>query len=337
MTIAVGVIGCGYWAQRHLRAWARLGPAGATLSAVCDRDPAKAQAAASRFGVARWFTDAADMLAAVPLGLVDIATQMDTHRALAEQAFAAGVPAIVQKPLAPDIGAARAIATAAQAGGMWCAVHENFRFQPAMVRAAALLDQGAIGAPSWVRISYRLGPHVYDNQPYFRSEQRLILLDLGIHLVDLARVLLGEVDRVSCETQRRDPANLAEDTATMLLRHRSGAVSVIDCTYEDRAATPNGPELEVVVEGSGGTLCIPAGGRAVLVRTRHGTVTHAVAGGQDDIFQASVDYTCAHMLAALQVGRPADTALADNLKTFALVEAAYAAAETGQSVRVAEG
>lgn len=335
MTVDVGIIGCGYWAQRHLRAWSDLGLEGARLTAVCDRDPVKAREAATRFGVERWFTDAGEMLEGVPLGLVDIATQMGTHRALAEQAFAAGVPAIVQKPLAPDIAGARAIAEAASARGMWCAVHENFRFQPAMVRAADVLQTGLIGAPSWARFSYRLGPHVYDDQPYFRTEERLIILDLGIHLLDLARVLLGEVERVFCETQRRDPANRAEDTATLVLKHRSGAVSTIDCTYEDRAARPNGPDLEVVVEAADGTLWAPAGGRTLLVKGRDGATSHEVAAEGDDVLQASVRTTCSRLLRSLRSGVPAPTALADNLQTFALVEAAYRSAATGLAVRPA--
>ncbi len=335
MTVAVGVIGCGYWAQRHLQAWSELGPEGARLAAVCDRDPVRARDAAARFGVEQWFTDAGDMLARVPLGLIDIATQMDAHRALAEQAFEAGVPVIVQKPVAPDFAGARAIAAAASASGTWCAVHENFRFQPAMVQASDLLHAGMIGAPTWARFSYRLGPYVYGNQPYFRDEGRLIILDLGIHLLDLARVLLGPVERVFCETQRRDPANRAEDTATMVLRHRSGAVSTIDCTYEDRAAKPNGPELEVVVEAVDGTLSAPAGGRALLVKAREGVTFHRVAAEEDDVFQASVRTTCSRLLHSLRSGVPAPTAIADNLQTYALVEAAYESAATGLAVEPA--
>lgn len=335
MTVDVGVIGCGYWAQRHLRAWSDLAPEGAHLAAVCDRDPVKARDAAARFGVERWFTDAGAMLATMPLGLVDIATQMDTHRVLAEQAFAAGVPAIVQKPVAPDVAGARAIAAAASASGMWCAVHENFRFQPAMVRTAEVLEAGPIGAPTWARFSYRLGPHVYENQPYFRFEERLIILDLGIHLLDLARVLLGEVERVFCETQRRDAANRAEDTATMVLKHRSGAVSVIDCTYEDRAAQPNGPELDVIVEAAHGTLSAPAGGRTLLVRSRGSATLHEVAAEGEDVFQTSVRTTCSRLLRSLRSGRPAPTAIADNLQTYALVEAAYESASTGLAAKPA--
>ena len=87
----------------------------------------------------------------------------------------------------------------------------------------AMIDSGAIGTPSWARIRFRTGFDVYRTQPYFYDEERLAIADVGIHMLDLARFFLGEVERISCETQRRNPKVRAEDTATMLLRHESGA------------------------------------------------------------------------------------------------------------------
>ena len=55
-TVAVGMVGCGFYAQNHLHAWADLKSEGAMLSAVCDRDAAKAEAAGRKFGVPH-FTD----------------------------------------------------------------------------------------------------------------------------------------------------------------------------------------------------------------------------------------------------------------------------------------
>ena len=326
---AVGVVGCGYWAQRHLAAWRSLHDAGADLVAVCDIDADKARAAAARFGIARWYTDANALLEAERLGLLDVATRMDTHRAIAESAFKRGLPMIVQKPMAPTIADCRAIMEAA--GGLWFAVHENFRYQPAMVKLAEVLSSGAIGPPSWARISFRTGVDVYQNQPYFRDEERLAILDVGIHMLDLARVFLGEVVRVSCETQRRNPRVRAEDTATMLLRHKSGAVSIVECTYESRQPFAGQPEVDVVIEGPRGALIAQPGGRDVVATVEGTTTRHVVAADSEDISQASVETTCARLLRALRAGCEAETSAADNLKTFALAEAAYEAAASGRS------
>ena len=62
--LRVGVIGCGFFAQNHLHSWKSLAGEGASLTAVCDIDPAKAKAAAETFGAEHWYGDADRMLAA---------------------------------------------------------------------------------------------------------------------------------------------------------------------------------------------------------------------------------------------------------------------------------
>ena len=235
--VSIGVIGCGFFSRNHLNSWNDLNPEGADLVAVCDVDGAKAKAAAEAFGVPRWYTDTEAMFAAEKLDLVDIITRMDTHRALAELAFRHKVPAIVQKPFAPEWKDCVAIVKAADKAGLFLAVHENFRFQTPLQKVKAILDSGVIGEPSWARISFRTGYDIYAGQPYFYDEERFVILDLGIHVVDVARYLLGEAERVSCETQKRNPKVKAEDTATIMLRHTSGAVSIVEATYEFEEAS----------------------------------------------------------------------------------------------------
>ena len=240
--VRIGLIGCGFYAQNHLHAWRDLASENASLVAVCDRDESKARTAGEKFGVP-WFTDARHMFEAVKLDLVDITTRMDTHRELAALAAGHGIPAVVQKPFAPNWEECVAIVETAKEHGAWLAVHENFRFATAMLRVKEVLASGTIGDPTWARIAFRTGFDVYKGQPYFYEEERLVILDVGIHVLDLARVFLGEVDRVYCETQRRNPKVRAEDTATMTLRHTSGAVSVVECTYESRRIPDPFPEI----------------------------------------------------------------------------------------------
>ncbi len=100
----VALIGCGFFAANHLNSWRDLKGEDADLVAVCDIDPAKAKAAAEQFGVPRWYTDAAEMLAKEEIDVLDITTRMDTHRKLAELSTGKGIATIVQKPFAPTLG-----------------------------------------------------------------------------------------------------------------------------------------------------------------------------------------------------------------------------------------
>ncbi len=333
--LRIGVIGCGFYAQNHLSAWAGLD--GAELAAVCDVNPEAAERAGRKFGVPH-FTDAADMLDRENLDLVDIVTRHDTHRLLAELAISRGVATVVQKPFATSWEDAVAIVDAADAAGVWLAVHENFRYQAPLRHVRRLIDSGAIGTPNWARISFRTGFDVYRTQPYFYDEERLVIADVGIHVLDVARFLMGEVERLSCETQRRNPKVRAEDTATMLLRHTSGAASVVDASYAARRSPDPFPETMMEIEGETGSIVTLPGCRA--------RVTSQNLVWEEDIGAPLLPWTtrpwhvsqegslgaCRHFLEARAAGRAAETSGADNLRTFALVDAAYRAAETGRAI-----
>lgn len=337
MATRIGVIGCGFYAPNHLNAWAALGAEGAELAAVCDRDPAAAERAGRAFGVPH-FTDAVAMLDAARPDLVDIVTRHETHRALAELTIGRGIATIVQKPFAPTFEDAAAIVDAAAAAGVWLAVHENFRYAAPMRHLARIVASGAIGTPSWARVAFRTHYDVYRTQPYFYDEERFAIADVGIHVLDVARYLLGEVARISCETQRRNPKVRAEDTATMLLRHESGAASVVECSYEARRNPDPFPETMVELEGDRGSVVTLPGCRA--------RVTCENLVWEEDIGAPLLPWTtrpwhvsqegafgaCRHFLAAFRAGMPAETSGADNLRSFALVDAAYRAAESGSAV-----
>jgi predicted dehydrogenase len=309
--------------------------------AVCDVDPAKAKAAAETFGVPDWYTDAEVMFRERNLGLVDIVTRMDTHRELADLAFRHRVGTIVQKPFAPDIDDVRHIVEGAEKAGLFLAVHENFRFQRPLQEVRDLVRSGVIGDPSWARISFRTGYDIYKGQPYFYNEDRFVILDLGVHVLDLARFFLGEIAHVSCETQRRNPKVKAEDTATMLCRHTSGAVSVVECTYETKKLPDPFPETLLEIEGPRGVIVTKPGYRMEL--TVVGKMTESEfqipllhwANPPWHMIEESAYQTCRHILESFRAGREAEISGRDNLKTYAACEAAYESAATGRAVKPA--
>lgn len=337
--ISVGVVGCGFFARNHLHSWRDLAAEDAELVAVCDIDPAKAEATAKDFGVARWYSEPAKMFEDEALDLVDIVTRMDTHRQLVQQATARRIPTIVQKPFAPDLDGCLEMTKAAQEAGVFLAIHENFRFQAPIRRAIDVVRSGTIGEPSWGRISFRTGYDIYEGQPYLRTEERFVVVDLGCHVLDLARAFLGEVQHLAAETQRRNPDVHGEDTATMLLKHQSGAVSVVECTYEAHRQPDVFPETLIEIEGSKGAVVLRSD--RILEVTTDGQLTTIDADAPLlpwatrpwHVVQESVLETCRHMLAATRNRHDAATSARDNVRTFALCEAAYEAMATGMLVQ----
>jgi predicted dehydrogenase len=334
------VIGCGFFAVNHLNGWMDLKDR-CEIVAVCDRDGAKAEAAANTFGIARHYTDVADMLAREKPDFADIVTTVESHRPLVELCAAHGVGAIVQKPLAPDWADAVALVSAMHRAGKPLMVHENFRFQRPMLRAKEVLASGEIGRPIWGRFSWRTNYDVYAGQPYLAHTKRFILMDIGVHVLDLARFFLGEASEAYCHTSSIKPGIAGEDMATVMLRHESGVTSVNDFTYESRQTPEVFPQTLLHIEGTQGSISMgadfrmsvtaPSGPRIEMAKP----VTPAWGNPRWALIQESVVNTQTHWLDSLDAGRPADISGADNLKTFALVEACYESAATGRAVKPA--
>ena len=85
----------------------------------------------------------------------------------------------------------------------------------------AEIDSGLIGRPIRLRIAHHdtraLRPDGFAQQPYLTTMPRLILMDMGCHLVDTSRYLLGEVQKVSATIGRFGGRNVGEDMAMLTL------------------------------------------------------------------------------------------------------------------------
>lgn len=330
------VIGCGFFAQNQLHAWADL--PGARIVALCDRDPVRLAETAARFGIARTYTDAGAMLAAERLDFVDIATTVGSHRALVELAAGAGLHVICQKPFAANMADANAMVAAVQAAGKTLMVHENFRWQSAVRRVIDIVRSGALGEAYFGRISFRSGFDVFAGQPYLAEGARFIVEDLGIHTLDIARALFGDVTRMAATMRRINQGIKGEDVATMLLTHAGGATSVVDCSYATRRLPETFPETLIEIDGSLGSLRLDAGYRLVMGSGQVENLSPPLlpwASKPWHNIQESVRIIQAHFLDCIAAGVQPETSGADNLKTLALVEAAYLSAAEARTVEMA--
>ena len=140
-------------------------------------------------------------------------------------------------------------------------VHENTRFLKPVRKTREVIDSGAIGKPTWARVSFRTGHDIYGKQPYLAKVDNFVILDLGVHMLDVARFLMGEATRLYCQTQSVKPGIRGEDMATILLQHESGATSVVECSYASPIHPDPFPQLTVQVEGTAGSLRLDPGYR----------------------------------------------------------------------------
>ncbi|MBM3459495.1 MAG: Gfo/Idh/MocA family oxidoreductase [Armatimonadetes bacterium] len=330
------LIGCGFFARHHLNGWQAV--RGADLVAVCDREEQKARAAAAEWGVPACYSDPEELLDREQPDFVDVVTQPATHRALVELAASRGIPVICQKPMAFELEEARAMVAACAAAGVPFMVHENFRWQSPMRIARAAV--GEIGPLSFGRISWRIGEDIYGNQPYLAREPKLVLADMGVHCLDLARFFLGEFTRLYGQTVHSDPRVVGEDQATVLLRAESGASCVVELSYFSLQAEELFPQTLVYLEGRDGSVSLGAGFelavrvREQVRRDRVPPPVHPWSVPPFEAIQDSVLNIQQHWTDCLRSGSPPETSGADNLRTLELVEAAYRSAESGTVVEV---
>lgn len=335
------LIGCGFFAINQLNAWRDIadGDGSAGIVALCDSNPARLAEVATQFGIERTYRDAAELFRHETLDFVDICTTAPSHRPLVELAAGHGVPVICQKPLAPTLEDGKAIVAACDEAGVPLMVHENFRWQSPLIAVRDVVAGGRIGKPFWARVSFRSGYDVYAGQPYLAKGKRFIVEDLGVHVLDVARFLFGDVARLTARLQRVNPAIAGEDVATMLLDHDSGVTSIVDCSYTSRLAEELFPQTLIEIDADGGSLRLQPDYR-LTVRGRDGeseTIDVAPpllpwASRPWHNVQESVLLIQKHWVACLRDGRTPATSGRDNLKTFALVEAAYRSGVNGSSI-----
>lgn len=334
------LIGCGFFARNHLHGWAGL--PGVEIVALCDTDRRRAEAFARDFGGAAVYTDAATMLRDMRPDFVDIATTVPSHRPLVELAARHARLVICQKPFAETLEDAASMVAACDRSGAALMVHENFRWQLPFRALKAALEAGQIGTPRFLRLSFRHGFDIYRNQPYLAEVADLALTDIGLHLFDLARFLLGDVARVACETQRRNPGVRGRDAFTATLRHTSGGVTVADASFRSTLFPDPFPQTLAAVEGDDGTLELLEGYRLRLHR-RDGTTETDVeppvpAWGERPwhCVQDSVAAVEAHAVRVLDRQDQPQPSGRHNLETLAVTLAAIRSAATGQTVAVAD-
>ncbi len=191
----IAFIGCGGHSSRTLMPNAHLAT-NLDMVAMCDLDAAKAQTAATRWGVAESFSDYDEMLQKVEPDGVIVVGPPPMMQPITKDLLGRGINVLTEKPLAMTAALAKELVDASQASGALGMMATHWRHAPPYQRAQALMAQDAFGAPShchgWF---YAPGPVA----PIWGSNDALqaYVLGQGVHLLDCTRALMGDVAQVS--------------------------------------------------------------------------------------------------------------------------------------------
>ncbi len=253
--IRFGLIGCGAVASTHARAIASL--PNAELVAVVGQSPQRLASFAEAWGL-DGYTDLELLLHRKDIDAVAICTPSGSHGDIAIRAAEAGKHAIIEKPIDISLSKADGTIAAFRSRDLRLGVISQHRFDPDVVRLKALLEAGVLGRPVLVSACV----HWYRDQAYYDSggwrgtwagDGGGVLINQGIHTVDLLLHLLGPVAEVAGHTATMTHERMeTEDTAVALLKFANGALGTLSCTT---SAYP-GSAVRIEVIGSKGSALL---------------------------------------------------------------------------------
>lgn len=244
--IGIGMLGYAFMGKAHTHAYRTLSymtwppPLRPQLVAVAGRDQTAAEAAAQRYGYDRAVTDWRELVADPRIGVLDNTGPNNVHAEPSIAAAEAGKHVICEKPLGRTADEAHDMWRRVAATGVTHMCAFNYRFVPAVRLARAMIEAGEIGEILHFRGRY-LQEWIAD--PQFEMVWRLrrdvagsgALGDLGAHVFDLARFLVGEITAVSGLTktfvgERPGGQVDVDDAFETTVEFESGAVGTVEAS-----------------------------------------------------------------------------------------------------------
>lgn len=219
-----GIVGPGRIAAKVVKDFEHV--PGALAVAVASRSSERAEAFAAEHGLERAYGSYADIMADDDVDVLYLATPHPQHHAIAVRALTAGKAVLVEKTFTATVAGAQDVVDTAHAHGVFAMEAMWTRFQPAILAARKLVEDGAIGEVRQVQADLGV------DQPYNPSDRLFdlkqgggALLDLGVYLVSFAQYWLGDPDRVTA-TGSLAPTGV-DSEAGVLLSYQDGRAATL--------------------------------------------------------------------------------------------------------------
>jgi predicted dehydrogenase len=271
--IGVGMLGYAFMGKAHSNAMKKLPymiyppPAVPKMVAICGRNEEATRAAAVRFGYETYYTDWRQMVGDERVQLFDNGGPNDAHAEPCITAAQAGKHILCEKPLGRTAEESKTMLDAVQKAGVKHMVAFNYRFVPAIRQMRKIIESGALGRIYHFRAVYLqewIMPHY--NMPMIWRLQKSVagsgaLGDLGAHIIDLGRYLVGDIKSVSAMAKTFVPQRPwgdgtmgtvdVDDAFAAVVEFENGALGTIEAT-RFAAGRKNGQIVEI--NGEKGTL-----------------------------------------------------------------------------------
>ncbi|KUK13918.1 MAG: Gfo/Idh/MocA family oxidoreductase [Synergistetes bacterium] len=232
----VGIVGFGFMGRAHTYAYKAIPffygrlPINVKLKAVCTLPKEEAEKAALEFGFEKWTTSLEEFFDS-GLDIVHVCTPNDTHKEIILRALERNIHIYCEKPLTTSYEDALDILEALKGKKVVHRIGFHSRYYPCAIRAKEIIESGRIGKPIGFHIRYftmnRLEGSASPNALATGA-----IIDLGPHLADMARYLMGDFDSLFADVKylNKNIQSLSEDAFFAIVKMKNGAEGVIEAS-----------------------------------------------------------------------------------------------------------
>ena len=347
--VRIAIIGTGNIAHAHLGGYQKL--PNVEIVAACDPNPEKLRKFADEFGIPNRFTDLDEMLRAdLQLDAADVCVWNCYHASCAIKALNSGLHVLCEKPMAYNAKEAEEMKAAAEKNGKLLMIGFVLRFSDDARIAMDFIDKGYLGDIYYAKAQYvrRHG----NPGGWFADKARSgggPIIDLGVHVIDLTRYLMGNPRPVSVyavasnrmgqrshlktapswrpeDAGDNDPCTV-EDFATALIRYDNGAVTFLETSYD-----LNGEDIaKRQLFGTKGGMDLSNGVKIYTELNDYLADIEVKTSDfkeSQDMFQAEM----AHFVDCIANGTPCRASAEDGIAGMKILDAIYESARTGHEV-----
>ncbi|MBS4224985.1 Gfo/Idh/MocA family protein [Lederbergia citrea] len=263
MVVRFGLIGCGYISKRHL--FALVSSKGTLLTAVSDLNHERMEEAKKYYQTLlgqeypiKIYKNYQEMLEDEHIDAVIISSFSGLHAQMANAALLASKHVVLEKPMALSIKESNELIHQAQKQKKELMICHQLRFMPIMQRIKKIIDDGKLGRLLLGVCSIRINrsPEYYSLASWrgkWESDGGM-LINQGIHVIDLLQWFLGDVETVYGETiQYLSQLKETEDIAVGVISFRNQAKGIIEANI---VTQPNNLGYSLSIFGEKGTICL---------------------------------------------------------------------------------
>jgi predicted dehydrogenase len=253
----VGIVGCGFISNSHVRAWRSVG---SRVLAVTDIVEDKAREFARRHSVQYYFKSLEDMLDNVELDVLSVATPPQAHKLVALEAIRRGVNVFIEKPLVLKYSDAVEVIGEARSRGVKLGVTANYLFTPTMVKARELVKQGVIGDLKRVDVIVYAPEDVIlsGGSGWVKNLPGGVFGEVLPHPIYLLQSLIGRLDLISVSSSKISRSSWQRwDELHVLLRGERGLGRIV-ISYNARHF-----DIYMIIEGAKGFILVNPIGKII--------------------------------------------------------------------------